>query len=29
MKNVAKFWIVTISLALSVPLWAARQRVSA
>ena len=25
MKNAAKFWIVTISLALSVPLWAARQ----
>jgi len=25
MKNAAKFWFVTISLALSVPLWAARQ----
>src|SRR6266852_6188052 len=25
MKNATKFWIVTISLALSVPLWAARQ----
>jgi hypothetical protein len=25
MKNAAKFWIVTISVALSVPLWAARQ----
>ena len=25
MKNAAKFWIVTISLAFSVPLWAARQ----
>jgi hypothetical protein len=25
MKNAAKFWIVTISFALSVPLWAARQ----
>src|SRR6266404_5815933 len=25
MKNAAKFWFVTISLALSVPVWAARQ----
>ena len=29
MKNAAKFWIVTISLALSVPLWAARQEKTA
>ena len=29
MKNVAKFWIVTISLVLSVPLWAALQEKTA
>ena len=29
MKNAAKFWIVTISVALSVPLWAARQEKTA
>jgi len=29
MKNAAKFWIVTISLALSVPLWASRQEKTA
>jgi len=29
MKNAAKFWIVTISLALSVPLWAALQEKTA
>jgi hypothetical protein len=29
MKNAAKFWIVTIALALSVPLWAARQEKTA